>query len=474
MEAVVEQAWQAGAQAEAEAAGHVGASLVEERIFIYHADEAIWHLGTVTAYDPPLEVHSVRVDFSGETSAVKLGETRWVLAAAGREESYYINLPPELATQPPPAPPPAARSGKRRQPVRRAAAAASSAAARTSAAEEAEEPRAMRGRRRAGVPIRADDPPVDENQLLAEECTEESDVGGERKGAKRQRRKTAPLAPLAAPPTVDGVVADGVVADGAVADGAVADGAAPPSATAADTVRAVEWEEAGEDLPGWKVERRYTALSGRSYIKYYGPDGQRASSRAHALAGGKAATVRSVRGRPKLLSEMTISELIHERTQGIPTAAAKQMIARRRQRSAAGAEEGAMAPPTAAAARRGGARPFETEEERVAREDAEVVAYGAPLEPEEGDGGGAAEAAEAAGGGYAPQMRLVDGQIVFDESSVQVAAPKANAWERAHGYVEEDSGRGTTSSSYLNRAPSTPWGRGETPPTPTYPPLPPP
>ena len=52
------------------------------------------------------------------------------------------------------------------------------------------------------------------------------------------------------------------------------------------------WEAAGDDLPGWMVEKRIAA-TGRQYTIYHGPDGNRATSRVRALAGG------GRRGRPK-------------------------------------------------------------------------------------------------------------------------------------------------------------------------------
>ena len=75
------------------------------------------------------------------------------------------------------------------------------------------------------------------------------------------------------------------------------------------------------------------------------------------------------------------------------------------------------------------------------------------------------DTAEAGGGveenGFVPQLRIVNGQIVLDEESLHVSARPTETIHLAPT-VEEDSGGGVTSASYLNRAPSLPWSQKET------------
>ena len=48
-------------------------------------------------------------------------------------------------------------------------------------------------------------------------------------------------------------------------------------------------QPAGDDLPGWTIEQRQARGSGKTYRVFVGPNGERASSRAHAKKGGNAA-----------------------------------------------------------------------------------------------------------------------------------------------------------------------------------------
>ena len=133
--------------------------------------------------------------------------------------------------------------------------------------------------------------------------------------------------------TTEGVVG-GSTAVVAVGDDAPTDAnaAAPEPAAASSEALASTWEDAGADLPGWTVERR-VAATGRHYSIYHGPFGNRATSRAQALAGGG---TRRNGGAIKPMEDMSVRELISERSQGIPMSTARALHARRRREGAGG------------------------------------------------------------------------------------------------------------------------------------------
>ena len=276
------------------------------------------------------------------------------------------------------------------------------------------------------------------------------------------------------------------------------------------------WEVAGADLPGWMVERR-VAATGRQYAVYHGPQGLRATSRAQALAGGvRRGTLQ------KPMEEMTVRELICERTQGVPMRAARIVRMRRRKtlETAAtvadppGAQQttGTSGGPTWSDFSLGGGagrsfvmtddvnitealrRQREAEqEESLGPQLADCSACNATDGPrdhddahagsddnwiadacsenggnnDESEGGDEEEAVEDCAdhesdsdGRFIPQLRIVNGQIVLDEASLHVSAQPAAP--RLAPTIEEDSGGGVTSASYLNRAPSLPWSPTET------------
>ena len=119
-----------------------------------------------------------------------------------------------------------------------------------------------------------------------------------------------------------GTMGGEVLMVGGTSAGAVYPMILPPEG--ARTSAASRWEAAGADLPGWMVERR-VAATGRQYAVYHGPQGHRATSRTQALTGGvRRGTLQ------KPMEEMTMRELICERTQGVPMRAARVVRMRRR------------------------------------------------------------------------------------------------------------------------------------------------
>ena len=178
------------------------------------------------------------------------------------------------------------------------------------------------------------------------------------------------------------------------------------------------------------------------------------------------------------IEEMTVRELISERSRGIPMQSALHGKRKRGE----------------AAQSRRGSRPGMTEEERMAEEDAEVVANGPQLAGDDGtfapdddgyddevlseadqpemdgqvdEGSDEEDASEAAAESeqpaFAPQLTLgPDGQLVLDEASLQVTASGSGASAAAMGAGVEDDGAPVTSCSYLNRSAAVPWGKDET------------
>jgi len=119
-----------------------------------------------------------------------------------------------------------------------------------------------------------------------------------------------------------GAMGGEVLMGGGISAGAAYPMILPPEG--ARTSAASRWEAAGADLPGWMVERR-VAATGRQYAVYHGPQGHRATSRTQALTGGvRRGTLQ------KPMEEMTMRELICERTQGVPMRAARVVRMRRR------------------------------------------------------------------------------------------------------------------------------------------------
>ena len=227
----------------------------------------------------------------------------------------------------------------------------------------------------------------------------------------------------------------------AVTDGAVSEGNGPAAAGQEGPL-----EAAGADLPNWQVEY-ITKPNGRTATKFHGPGGAVASTRSQARQGGKLPPVAQ-----KPIGEMTLRELIAERSRGEPMQSARHKGKRKKGEPAA--------------ARGAGLRPGMSAEERMAAEDADVVANGPDLAPTEGryaeeeaggggrrgyreqreevdgqvddgsddgagneDGGteGGAEGEASGAVPFAPQLRINDeGQIVMDEASLQVTAQTAS------------------------------------------------
>eukprot|EP00962_Isochrysis_galbana_P014136 scaffold4028_cov122-Isochrysis_galbana.AAC.2 len=110
MEALAEEAWQSGAQAEAEAAEVAAQARVGERIAVYLRDCASWRLATIGSYSDAKKSHRIDIHMAAEVGVgagkrkwLRLHEERWVLASAlalNEEE------PPEAQPQPAPSRPP--------------------------------------------------------------------------------------------------------------------------------------------------------------------------------------------------------------------------------------------------------------------------------------------------------------------------------------------------------------------------------
>ena len=571
-----EAAWSSGRQAEAEARQVDGAALIDAGLRLYSMLDGQWHSVFVEAFNERSGRHRVHYP-DGTQLWHLLRDERWVQTSAPADRPLPSNAHRS--------------SADRRRPRRAAGEAASRATARVAAQEELaatgerlheEDDHAAADGAEARVDEHGRDDTGDPESAAGAESGEAARrppskrgrgaASGGRAPAKRSRARDIP-GPHPRPPGRatsgrhwDGTLGEWVVtaqADGggpeaaASATGLLADGEAPPACNPSGGTFALRlapdgispsggtrWEEAGPELPGWVVERR-VAATGRQYAVYHGPQGLRANSRVQALQGGvRRGTLQ------KPMEEMTVRELICERTQGVPMRAAR-VIRSRRRRSAA--DEAEAAQPSGAAGEEGGgvpadaprgAMPYpldggrdgrsfvipqdaaEAEELRQMREAAEEEARGPVLAADEEDGadgadggtggggasGGASggsrrlrrgdssaehgdvgaefgragdewgeyggeegwgeeaeeeeeeEEEEAGAGGdgaFIPQLKMVDGQIVFDEATLQVTAQPSEAANLAT-MVEEDTGQGVTSASYLNRAPSLPWTPEET------------
>eukprot|EP00965_Chrysotila_dentata_P034488 1147709-Pleurochrysis_carterae.AAC.1 len=105
-----------------------------------------------------------------------------------------------------------------------------------------------------------------------------------------------------------------------------------------------------------------------------------------------------------------VRELIHDRAQGKPTKAARAQLERRR-RLASGEEQHG----DAGLFRRGASDDAEME-----AEDLDEVLHGPRLQTDDEFG----EMAGTAPMGFTPQLRIIDGQMVLDEASLQVTASR--------------------------------------------------
>ena len=170
--------------------------------------------------------------------------------------------------------------------------------------------------------------------------------------------------PAAAPAATD---APARRSRGRAAAGPAAELVAAPAAAAAPLVEpvadTVTYEDAGPELPGWRIERR-TPAKGRAYSVWHGPDGARATSRKAALA-----SVARPEQRRVAIEDMTVREIVMERSVGVPMKAAALRTQRRRQPAAPGGP-----PPMPAF------RPGMNHSERQALEDEYVAAHGLPME----------------------------------------------------------------------------------------------
>ena len=552
-EAACEAAWARGGQAEAEedlVRRGGGEVLTGASIRLFSRRDGIWKEATCETFQPNSGRHRVRF-VDGSSRSLKLSEERW-LPSEGLPPAAAPPPPPPAAAAPDHQAAPAARSARRgpevaaaaqeplppppppprlsSRPSRAAGQAASLAAARTAAAEEAAEEdeddedsrlpahrEQQRKDSRAGVdghhspsaaPSGEGDDDGDYEEAGADETGDDARGGGrgaaasgrkkstgKRKAAGRGRgQRVATAAPPGRATTGTHALAVNSGEQGS-GSGLADDG---PAMEPTDVDQEAEedrssWVAAGDDLPGWHIEKRI-AQTGRQYSVYRGPDGLRATSRIQALAGG----VR--RGAvQKPMEEMSVRELISERTQGVPMAHARVSQARKRSRGPNAAEDPGEA---VAGGRRPGSRyglgamgvyggigaiaeDAEEARELRAQQAAEEEALLGPRlagddddhddeeshDDEDMDGNESEADADADGAsgematdetpGFTPQLRIVNGQIVLDEESLHVTAQPV-ATERLAAIVEEDMGAGVTSASYLNRSPSMPWSKEET------------
>ena len=367
MQTEAEAAWQAGAQAEAEAEEVVGQARVGEKIVVFLSLAARWHTATIGSFSAARGAHRVDFHAAGLPPGVpsrrwlKLHEERWIPAKCVTEEA------PQLA---------------RRQPSTRKA--------------------ALQASERARVVIN--------HEIENEQEKDEDGVGGE----------------LSVSEATQDVGDD------------------------------------GED----SAEPTLLILKERAAKRTRKP------RPAEDLAAPRAKSSRLPRPTPTPMIDMTVRELIHERTQGIPTSSA---IARVRQRKEVGTAapvpaETSEDPTQSETAERGDAdgerrqssragHEYEGlslwEQDAMLREDEEVVMYGAEHEEEE-------EEESTSRAGFAPQLRFdASGQIILDEDTLQVTTNRTDRSVML-GRVEEESGLGVTSSSYMHRSPSTAWAEADT------------
>jgi hypothetical protein len=142
MEALAEEAWQSGAQAEAEALEVAGQARVGERIALYMRDCASWRLATIGSYSEAKKSHRVDIHAAGVAGAgaakrkwLRLHEERWVphSALAVDEEQ-----PPEAPAPPEPPRPAAHRPDAQSRPAARRAAVVAAERARETDRHEGE------------------------------------------------------------------------------------------------------------------------------------------------------------------------------------------------------------------------------------------------------------------------------------------------------------------------------------------------
>ena len=538
-DADAEVSWKAGAQAEAEAllAQRGDPSiLVGVAICLFSRKEGVWREAEVEAFLPRSGRH--RVIVKGKTQSVALSDERWIPLAPipQQQKSAAAARRKRTATQAAAAPAAkearkTSRGGAKRRAVIDIVGDKDDGGDDDADTEDDDEEEEEEEDDDDDAAVSTDEEEEESNEEdeveTEEEEEEEAATAAARSSRKRARGTRAAAAaskgkasagasvprpsgraprgkvwdPIAgqwiaksasaAVGNADGIGGEGGDADAEAGDANLADdnagdelltsaGTVAPARSESTTVSS--WDAAGSDLPGWSIERR-VAATGRRYAVFHGPNGFRATSRAQALKGGvRRGTLQ------KPMEEMSVRELICERTQGVPMSSARVVRSRNRRNPGDArpplSVEG-LVPDGVFPMGGGGGRSFvfardaeEAAELRAQQEAEEEALHGPQLaegdddageEGAAGTAGGVVQAelaegdgtADAGGSGFTPQLRIVDGRIVLDEASLHVTAQPAQT-ENLAPTIEEETGAGVTSASYLNRAPSLPWSADET------------